>query len=243
VVSGLVDFDDISYDDHADLLYNLAQQTVEHFRSYLSEEDIPKVLRCHQKAIAKLIHIQMQNHYWEEASGYDVVVSKGFDELKECAYSALENIPTQDFRQPIEERSRVPQMIFSGFQRCLYPVLKFQSDTERRLAVIVDRESIKWFKPMRGQFQLFYKLDGELPEYQPDFIAETADCIYMIEAKAENQMKDPIVLAKKEIAVRYCKQATDHAEKHGAKPWKYMLVPHDVISDNMTLSGLSSQFS
>ena len=48
VVSGLVDFDDISYDDHADLLYDLAGQTVRHFRSYLSEEDARKVLRCYQ---------------------------------------------------------------------------------------------------------------------------------------------------------------------------------------------------
>ena len=31
VVSGLVDFDDVSYDDHADLLYDLAGQTVRHF--------------------------------------------------------------------------------------------------------------------------------------------------------------------------------------------------------------------
>ncbi|KAB2839104.1 MAG: type III restriction endonuclease subunit R, partial [Burkholderiales bacterium] len=39
VVSSLVDFDDISYDDHADLLYDLAGQTVQHFKGYLSEED------------------------------------------------------------------------------------------------------------------------------------------------------------------------------------------------------------
>src|SRR5262249_31767468 len=32
VVSGLVDFDDVSYDDHADLLYDLAGQTVEHLK-------------------------------------------------------------------------------------------------------------------------------------------------------------------------------------------------------------------
>ena len=31
VVSGLVDFNDISYDEHADLLYELAAQTVKHF--------------------------------------------------------------------------------------------------------------------------------------------------------------------------------------------------------------------
>lgn len=39
LVSGLIDFDDISYDDHADLLYELAGQTVQHFLTYLTEDD------------------------------------------------------------------------------------------------------------------------------------------------------------------------------------------------------------
>ena len=67
VVSGLVDFDDISYDDHADLLYDLATQTVKHFEGYLSEGDTAKVLRCHQREIARFIHAQMQEHFWEES--------------------------------------------------------------------------------------------------------------------------------------------------------------------------------
>jgi len=78
VVAGLVDFDDICYDEHADLLYDLATQTVKHFQGYLSTEDARRVLRCYQKDIARFIHSQMQQHYWEEAAGYDVVVSKGF---------------------------------------------------------------------------------------------------------------------------------------------------------------------
>lgn len=45
VVSGLVDFDDVSYDDHADLLYDLASQTVQHFLGYLNEEDTRRILR------------------------------------------------------------------------------------------------------------------------------------------------------------------------------------------------------
>ncbi len=89
VVSGLVDFDDVSYDDHADLLYDLAAQTVSHFQSYLSEEDTRKVLRCYQRDIARFIHAQMQEHYWEEAVGYEVKISKGFTELKPSTYSAV----------------------------------------------------------------------------------------------------------------------------------------------------------
>ena len=37
VIAGLIDFDDISY-DNADLLDDLATQTVEHFGSYLGDE-------------------------------------------------------------------------------------------------------------------------------------------------------------------------------------------------------------
>jgi hypothetical protein len=39
IVSDLVDFDDVAYDNHADLLYDLATQTVQHFRAYLPEEE------------------------------------------------------------------------------------------------------------------------------------------------------------------------------------------------------------
>jgi type III restriction enzyme len=87
VVSGLVDFDDVSYDEHADLLYDLAAQTVQHFKGYLSEEDARKVLRCYQRDIARFIHAQMQAHYWVDVAGYEVKISKGFTELKQSAYS------------------------------------------------------------------------------------------------------------------------------------------------------------
>ena len=53
VVSGLVDFDDVSYEDHADLLYDLASQVVQHFKAYLSEEDARRVLRVHQRETAR----------------------------------------------------------------------------------------------------------------------------------------------------------------------------------------------
>jgi len=42
-----VDFNDVSYDYYADLLYDLAAQTVRHFNSYLSEDDTRKVLRLY----------------------------------------------------------------------------------------------------------------------------------------------------------------------------------------------------
>ncbi|MBM4165153.1 MAG: type III restriction endonuclease subunit R, partial [Lentisphaerae bacterium] len=83
VVGGLVDFDDISYDAHADLLYDLAGQVVRHLQSYLKDgNEVRKVLRCYQRVIARFVHAQMQEHYWEDAAAYEVCVSKGFTELK-----------------------------------------------------------------------------------------------------------------------------------------------------------------
>jgi type III restriction enzyme len=79
-------------------------------------------------------------------------------------------------------------------------------------------------------------------EYQPDFVAETADCIYMLEAKARNDMHDTEVQAKKDAAVQWCSHATRHAVSHGGKLWQYLLIPHDALTENMTIAGLVSQF-
>jgi type III restriction enzyme len=242
LIRGLIDFDDISYDEHADLLYELASQMVAHLRSYLSEDDTRNVLIYHQKQLAAFIHAQMQTHQWEKAAGYEVVVSKGFSELKSSAYTAKANEPIYDFHQTPQDKSRIAQMLFNGFQRCLYSVQKFQSDSERKLAIILDREVQKWFKPAQGQFQIFYKLSVDHREYVPDFVAETDSCIYILEPKARNEMTSVEVLAKRDVATRWCDHATSHALRNGGKPWKYILIPHDAIAENMTLAGLVSQF-
>lgn len=73
----MIDFDDISYDDHADLLYKLAGQVVAHLRSYLPDEAaVRNVLQYHQQRLSDLIHAQMQTHHWERATAYETHVSK-----------------------------------------------------------------------------------------------------------------------------------------------------------------------
>jgi type III restriction enzyme len=242
VVSGLVDFDDISYDDHADLLYDLAAQTVQHFLSYLSEDDARKVLRCYQRDIAKFIHAQMQAHYWEDVVGYEVKISKGFSELKQSAYTQSVQEPPASYRVEPADKSNMAKYLFGGFQRCLYAVQKFDSDSERKLAVILDRDALKWFKPAKGQFQIYYRNGADHLEYQPDFVAETGDTIYMLEPKKRTEVVDAIVIAKKEAAVQWCANASNHSAGYSGKPWRYVLIPHDEIVENMTLSGLAERF-
>lgn len=243
VVSGLVDYDDISYDDHADLLYDLAGQTVHHFQSYLAKEDISKVLRCHQREIARFIHTQMQEHFWEEKGELEVKVSRGFTELRQSAYAHLAAEPTADYRISPPDKSNMAKYLFGGFARCLFPTQKFESEAERRLAVILERDAEKWFRPARGQFQIYYRQGTTPLEYQPDFVAETYDTIYMLESKARNQMKDPTVLAKKEAALQWCAYASNFTSGYSGKPWRYVLIPDNEIAVNMTLASLANQFT
>ena len=187
VVRGLVDFDDVSYDEQADLLYDLAGQAVRHFLSYLSEDDTRRVLQFNQHALAAFIHAQMQEHYWEKAEGYEVTVSHGFTPLKPSAYTAGAADAVQDYRVEPRDKTKIGQLLFGGFARCLYRLQKFDSDTERRFAVILEREAVRWFKPAKGQFQIFYRVGSTHQQYVPDFVAETETELLMIETKARNE--------------------------------------------------------
>jgi len=234
-------FDDISYDENADLLYDIAGQVISHFLTYLSEEDTRKVLRYYQSEIGHFVHNQMKKHFWEDTVDYEVKISKGFTTLKESAYTTNAN-NSLDYRTSPPDKSNMSKYLFTGFSKCLYTEQKFQSEAERVLSIILERDAIKWFKPARGQFQIYYKWEGDYPEYQPDFVAETEDIIYMLEPKNRDEIDNPQVLAKKNIAVQWCQNASDYMLKHNGKPWVYVLIPHDAIAQNMTLQGLGDAF-
>jgi type III restriction enzyme len=236
IVHALIDFDDIDYTVHADLLYELAGQMVAHLRTYLTDEaEVRNVLDLDRQLIAKNIHAQMMVHFYESATEYAVEVRRGFTALKEPTYTVGAGQSVRDFRQTVDEPSRIKQMVFGHFSRCLYPLQKFDSDTERRFAVILERDADKWFKPAKGQFQVFYKLGVEQPEYVPDFVAETAHYLLMCETKARNEMGTDEVKAKAEAGALWCKHASDHARTHSTKPWKYLLVPHDAVTEDKRL--------
>ncbi|MBI3657849.1 MAG: DEAD/DEAH box helicase family protein [Acidobacteria bacterium] len=243
LVRGLIDFNDISYDDQAALLYTLAGQVVAHLRSYLKDEvKVTNVLQYHQQGLVNLIHAQMQDHYEEKATAYEAHVSKGFTTLRPNNYSAPSDEAERDFRVPVIEKQDIRKMLFSGFKRCLYCVQKFDSDSERRFAVVLenDSEAPKWFKPIRGVFQIHYAGDAS---YEPDFVVETKTDKFVCETKAANEMKDQDVLAKAKAAAEWCRHATEHEGNNGGKPWTYLLIPHDVITDNKTSQGLAATYA
>lgn len=237
IVHALIDFDDIDYNTHASLLYDLAGQMVAHLKSYLTDEnEVRNVLDLDRQLIAKSIHAQMNAHSYESATQYAVEVSRGFTALKASTYSVGANQQVRDYRDTVDEPSRIKQMVFGKFTKCLYPLQKFDSDTERRFAVILERDADKWFKPAKGQFQIFYKLGVEHPEYIPDFVIETSHYLLLCETKARNEMGAADVLAKAEAGWLWCKHASENAVKVGSKRWNYMLVAHDQVTEDKRLT-------
>lgn len=235
IVHALMDFDDIDYFTHAELLYDLAGQMVQHLHSYLSADDALNVLDMDRRLIAREIHAQMMEHFYEEATEFEVQVSRGFTKLKPCNYTVAAGQAPRHFRETVEDVGRIRQMLFGGFTKCLYPLQKFDSDSERRFAVILERDALKWFKPAKGQFQVYYKRGSEQPEYVPDFVVEMDACILLAETKKRDDLQSAEVVAKAEAAVRWCKLASDYAASVGGKPWKYVLVPHDEIVESRRL--------
>ena len=243
VVRSLMDYSDISYDDHAELLFSLAGQVVAHLRTYLTgEDDVLNVLQFYQRKLASLVHTQLAAHREERATEYVAQVNRGFTTLRSNNYSISANEAVRNFRSPVSETQLIRGMLFGGFRHCLYPTQKFDSDTERRFAMILEDEKdvLKWFKPAPGQFRIFYHSDQA---YEPDFVVETRTTKFICEPKRADQIDTNDVQAKARAATAWCKHATEHELQNGGKPWKYILIPHDAITASATLQGLVVRFA
>lgn len=238
LVSGLMDYNDVNYDDHAQLLYKLSNQMVDYLRSYLKDDDsVKNVLLYFNKQLVELIHSQMEKHYEENTAGFEAKVSKGFIALSECNFTAPQNEIPRDFRKPVENPIEIRKMLFTGFKKTIFPTLKFDSDSERMLVCLFEREDEvrRWLRPPDKIFQIDYR-HGE--GYEPDFVVETETEKFLFEVKRRSDLEHPDVLAKKEAAVTWCKYAS---EATGAK-WSYVIVPHDAIGDSASLGGIVAKF-
>lgn len=242
LVRELIDFDDICYDDHAELLYKLARQMVEHLQSYLAtEEDVLNVVQYHHKELVKSIHLQMLDHYVETASSYEVKLTKSFHTLRANHYTAAADEEIKFYRDVVDEKKLIRGMLFGGFKKCLYDTQKFDSDTERRFTIILENDDQvkKWFKPAKGIFQIYYRVGIDEGGYEPDFVVETENARYLCEPKRSDELTDPIVLAKANAAAEWC----HHASTVSDKPWSYLLVPHDAVDESKTFAGLMATFT
>ncbi|MBX3458538.1 MAG: DEAD/DEAH box helicase family protein [Planctomycetes bacterium] len=241
IVRNLIDFDDVDYEQVSDVIYKLAGQMVAHLKTYLkTEADLLKVLQHHQKALAQHIHAQMLKHRDEAASDYVAQATKGFTKLSPGTATIKAGEGVRDFREPVDDKKDIRRMVFGGFSRCVYELQKFDSDSERKFAMLLEKKNngvLKWCRPSRQDLKI-YPTHGEGEPYEPDFVVEREADKLLCEVKAENEINTPEVQAKVKAAKTWCENATKHELENGGKPWKYMLVAHNKINESATLDGL-----
>ncbi|GAC1030963.1 DEAD/DEAH box helicase family protein [Pseudomonas sp. No.21] len=244
IVSKLIDLPEIDYETHAEVLYDLAGQVVKHFaEKYEKPEELRSVLQGHSKQMAAAIFAEMKKNMWRGQTKYRVTVDAAFQDLRPQNFEDVGTKYASDFRKAPEKLNEIKKYIFSGFSKSCYHLAKFDSDSERQMSELLERDSsVKlWMKPGPNQFKL-YSSDG-LP-YQPDFVVESNDRLLIVETKRADQMKEAPVVQKAELAALWAHIATVcHSQKVGGKPWTYLLVPHTAVAPNATLSGLVASFT
>ena len=133
-----------------------------------------------------------------------------------------------DYRDPIKQ-AYVKKFIYTGFLKSYYTECKFDSKTELDFANVLeaDEQVRKWLRPASTQFAIFWNNGSK--RYEPDFIVETNEAIYMVETKAAKDLTAEDVQTKKKAAEEYCINATEYTSKNGGKPWRYHLLRHDIV--------------
>ena len=229
IVSALLDYDEIDYDENAELIYHLANQALQAItKNAENEDDIPKIVNNFKKAIAKTIFDQMQAHFVMTSLGYTKPKVLPFCGIVEQHATLVDGYGRQDYRAVVPPKF-VPKIVFTGFTKSYYVECKFDSKTEQDFSNVLedDPEVLKWLRPASNQFNIYWSNGSK--KYEPDFVVETADAIYMVETKAKKNMQDADVLGKKKAAEEYCKNASEFTKTVGGKPWKYVLLAHDTV--------------
>jgi len=248
IVSALIDYNDISYDHHATLLYKLAGQMLTHIRAYAGSDAVAgNIIQFHAKRLAAFIHAQMEQRVQPLALEYRATVSRGFERPRLNAVTIEGGERIRHFRDTVGRdtvgrTAAIRGMVFGGFAKCLYSEQKFDSDPERQLAVLLEDDPTvtKWFKPGRTVIRIHTRdQDG----YEPDFVIETVTEKLLLEVKRADELSAVPVQAKAEAARYWCACATRHALEHAGKPWRYLLIPHDVVGLSATLDGLCARFA
>lgn len=202
---------------------------------------LPDVVRQHRQPIADRIYQQMMAHFEVIQPGYQQPNVLPFTRIEAWNNAQLANDGQRHYTDESMPASQVRKYLFTGFKKAGHAAYKFDSHTERLFAWVLESDAAaqKWLRPAPQQFQLYYRHNSRL--YEPDFVVETADCIYLVEVKALKDLENPDILEKATVARLYCQNATDFTAQHNGKPWRYALIPHDKVLKTNSLMGMLSQ--
>ncbi len=245
IIAELIDYPEIDYDENAELLYHLATQAYEAIKANISnEEELPQAIFQFKAAIAEKVYNQMKSsgNFQLHSHGYEAKRVLPFQKIEQWNFSALINSGYRDYRDIITPTSMITKYVFRGFKKACHFEYKFDSKTEQDLAFVLENDATvtKWLRPAPNQFRIYW--DNNSKKYEPDFIVEMTDGIYMIETKAVSNLEDNDVIQKMNAAKKFCQYANEFTSHNGGKMWYYLLIPHNIVSRTINLKFLLSQY-
>jgi type III restriction enzyme len=225
-------------------LFKLAKQATDAISAGLrQEETLDTVVQHHRKTIAQRIYAQMNRHFEVRHTGF---VTSGkvqpFTRIEPWNFTAPMSAGRLDWKTSMFDKGDVRKHIFMGFNKACHLEYSFDSLPELEFSRVLEHDPAvsRWLRPAPAQFQIYW--DRQSKKYEPDFVVETADKVYIVEIKASNEMTNSDVLHKAEAASIFCRQATEYAKETGKKAWKYLLVPHDAVKGNVTFGYLEGAY-
>ena len=239
LVSLIRDVNEIDYEKCPDIIQKCVKTFLSFYRNKYSEVEVRNICLMYKKDITRKIANQIIQHLaikyediFETVEGIETVVNKYVIEVTD----GIKNI-----NESTEVGENISSIAFDGANKAITIPVKFDSEPERKFAVVCENSSevIQWLRPAAKQFNITYN-NGK--RYEPDFVVETKDCYYLVEVKASNRLQDPDVLAKKDRAIKYCKVASEYNIANGHKPFRYLFIPHDEILLSSSFNNLKLRF-
>lgn len=218
---------EFSYDD-ADLILDVVEQYLRLIDG--DDETKKRIIRRYATVIVEDLQQQIYASKEEHTEfiynvQQDLIVFGSFAKTKlKHVYGKL------GYKKEVADKKNIKNYLFEGYRKSYYPVNSFDSDDERRFAVVLedDEDVVRFIKPPLNQLGLFYRAGKQ---YNPDFLVETKNCKYMVEVKAANQVNNEDVQEKARAGVKWCECASK-VDADG-KEWKYRLVSgEDIIIGN-----------
>ena len=236
LVSEVSNFNEVDYDSNHELIAKLCEECINGLVAKLSPDAMSNCMRNNRRSLAESIKGQIMEHA-EYDSGDDVeIVKEGPVLLKANTITIGQDEKPRPFNVPLAEgeKSKIRNMVFTGFSKCSFTLQKFDSDPERAFSEMLERERavLKWFKPTLSNLRLWYGAN----EYTPDFVVETEANKLLCEVKAAEDIESAVVQAKMNAAIKWCHCANNQATKDGSKLWRYLLVPDSAINGSLTLA-------
>lgn len=229
---------EVDYEKSSEILYKVIKQLISYYEQNYTEDEIKNIIMMNKKKIAKEIHRQM---FLEEHFYY----SRGMIEEKIIDVSRMNKLNNYKYKYKTDLyegfKEDIKKNLFMNIKKGVYTTAKFDSEAELKFARILeyDKEVIRWLRPHISEFNLFYNRNKR---YEPDFVVETKDIIYLVEIKGEDKINDADVIAKKERAIKYCKISSTWAKINGYKEWKHLFIPAGLVKETTSFELFKSKF-